>query len=450
MKFFAILKDSLREAIDAKVFTVMVCLSGVVILLCASVSFRQTTVEAELRRHTEEMTWAARQAMQNQPEAEGVPAADAPRPRAKPAPKKLDPALQPPQFDILDFEKLTGEPEPWLGRYRFVLRLKFADAGTVTAIRTFNVFPASGVAQLLRGRGGSLNWLEVIEAHDQPGDDPTVLAYRVTAATTVHDADHWPYVPVLFFGLLPVQSWATPRAEQVGLVMNVLVNTVGAAVAMLLSTIITAFFIPNMLRKGTVDLLIVKPIHRPTLLIYKYLGGLLFMLLNAALIVAGVWLVAGLRSGYWVNSFLLSIPLLTFEFAIYYSCSTLFGVLTRSTIVSILMTSLLWFVLWLVGQLYSWVELSRITDAIPENQKPPAWLARGVDAAHFVLPRIKDLDILNSKIVSEGLPDSDRAEREQFGKFLDSFKWGETLTVSAAFIVVLLGLSCWRFATRDY
>ena len=37
---------------------------------------------------------------------------------------------------------------------------------------------------------------------------------------------------------------------------------IGAWVALLTGVIITSFFVPNMLRKGTVDLLLVKPIQR--------------------------------------------------------------------------------------------------------------------------------------------------------------------------------------------
>ena len=73
-----------------------------------------------------------------------------------------------------------------------------------------------------------------------------------------------------------------PLGFQLYILEDFIVNSVGSWVAILVSVVITAFFIPNMLRKGTVDLLIVKPIRRSTLLLYKYVGGLLFILLNTA------------------------------------------------------------------------------------------------------------------------------------------------------------------------
>ena len=66
--------------------------------------------------------------------------------------------------------------------------------------------------------------------------------------------------------------------------LNLLFN-----VPLLYGVIITGFFIPNMLRKGTLDLLLVKPISRWTLLLYKYVGGLSFIFLNAAVAVIGIW-----------------------------------------------------------------------------------------------------------------------------------------------------------------
>src|SRR5436189_298975 len=82
---------------------------------------------------------------------------------------------------------------------------------------------------------------------------------------------------------------------------------------------ITAFFIPEMLRKGTIDMLLAKPIHRATLLVCKDVGGLTFVLLSSAIAIGGVWLVLGLRSGIWSPQFLLVIPITTFFFAILYS-----------------------------------------------------------------------------------------------------------------------------------
>ena len=55
MKFLAILKDSFREAIDAKIFSFMVGLSLLVVLFLFSFSFRPVSAEEEIRRSAENL-----------------------------------------------------------------------------------------------------------------------------------------------------------------------------------------------------------------------------------------------------------------------------------------------------------------------------------------------------------------------------------------------------------
>src|SRR5205807_6715264 len=137
----------------------------------------------------------------------------------------------------------------------------------------------------------------------------------------------WPHQPSLFFGAVPLTSAAQfPLGLQIWFIEDRLVNAWGGWVAIIVSIVLTAFFIPNMLRKGTVDLLLVKPIHRSTLLVYKYIGGLVFMFLNTAFVVAGIWLILGLRTGIWGPGFLASTGVLTFQFALYDAISTLVDV----------------------------------------------------------------------------------------------------------------------------
>src|SRR5205823_1576448 len=93
-----------------------------------------------------------------------------------------------------------------------------------------------------------------------------------------------------------------------------------------------------------------------------------FMVLNTAFVVLGIWLIVGLRSGLWGTGFLLSIPILTFEFAVYYAVSTLFAVLTRSPIVAILVTCAVWLLLFLAGWGYRFIDATRVM-ADPEMAK---------------------------------------------------------------------------------
>jgi ABC-type transport system involved in multi-copper enzyme maturation permease subunit len=223
-------------------------------------------------------------------------------------------------------------------------------------------------------------------------------------------------------------------------------------VALLTSIIITAFFIPNMLRKGTIEPLLVKPIRRWQLLLYKYVGGLAFIFLNTLIAVGGVWLALSLRSGIWATGLLWTILSLTFFFAILYAVSTLFGVLTQSPIAAILLTCAAWFALFLVGlafQIFEAQQAQEVKQAAREKRapEPEGWFVGVVRAAHFVLPRTGDLNVLNERLLTRELLSANQLS----GRELDPFRisWAETLTVSFAFIALCLGLAAWRFTRRD-
>src|SRR5262249_22639829 len=192
-----------------------------------------------------------------------------------------------------------------------------------------------------------------------------------------------------------------------------------------------------------------KPIHRPVLLVYKYIGGLTFMFLNSLVAIGGVWLVLGLRSGVWAPGFFMTIFTLTFFFAILYSISTLLGVVTRSPIVAILVTLFLWFGLFLVGQIYSFLTLVNKEPAMKSLKDDiPGWVFTAGEVVHFVLPRTSDLNVLNAHMVGTVLTDYERREKGFF--ILPDVSWAESIGVSLAFIAVMLGLACWRFSVKDY
>jgi hypothetical protein len=284
--------------------------------------------------------------------------------------------------------------------------------------------------------------LETTHVHVTTPSAREVL-FQVDAHGKPQTARTWPHTLSLLYGAftLPAQL---PVGLPVYVIEDTIVDTIGAGIIMLIATIITAFFIPNMLRKGSIDLLLAKPIHRSVLLIYKFLGGLVFMFLNAVVIVLGIWAVVGLRSGLWPVGFVLTIFILTFEFAIFYSVSTLFGVLTRSPIVAILVTCLTWFILWGVGVGY------QLVDGLRKYQQVPTWASTTADAIHFVLPRYKDLDALSAHLLARDLLGPDSPEFRASEDALSSISWGQSIGFSVGFIALMLGLACWRFATRDY
>jgi ABC-type transport system involved in multi-copper enzyme maturation permease subunit len=471
MKYLAILKDSLREAIDTKVIYVMIALSLLVTLFVLTLSFKPLSATEQMDRAVKGRGMAlgpgmgqGRAAQQRQAVAEAEKAAAKKegvlgKKRAQEVlPQFFD--LSRPSFTARKVEAIRGEPDSPESSYRVLVALPLETAQDAELVRAA---PAAAVQRLrdflvLTEQQGAFKVTGVRFLPDpQPaggkGEDKNTVFFEVTTEPTEGARLGWGHEYGLFWGAVPMGGGAP-----LGFVLLLSVSSVlgiGSWVTLIVGLIITAFFIPNMLRKGTVDLLLVRPVHRSTLLVYKYVGGLTFIFINTTVAVVGMWLALGLRSGVWANSFLLMIFVYTFFFAILYSISALFGVLTRSSIVSILATCGIWFFLFVVGLLYSLGEMQAMDEA--RRQVPPAerdsdngfWMT--IRAIHFVLPRTSDLNSLgNEALARDFLPSTTLGQmtREQMGR--EPFNWGESITVSLAFIAVMLSLSCWRFATRDY
>jgi ABC-type transport system involved in multi-copper enzyme maturation permease subunit len=279
-----------------------------------------------------------------------------------------------------------------------------------------------------------------IKTEERPGE---INKFQVKVTPRGATYLGWPHKASLLFGGIPLGSSVLPGAI-VSKISSYAVARLGAPGIMLLSCIITSFYIPNMLRKGTIDLLLSKPVSRTGLLLYKYIGGLTFMVINTALLILGLWFVLGLRTSIWELAFLWSIPILTFEFALFYALSTLAAVLTRSPVVCILGCVLMWALLSGVGWAY-WLT-TEISDA--QGKEGRGWFTSTMEVAHAALPHYLDLDWLGDKSLREQtLPE---AERPRLEREYRMFNWSESILVTAAYIVLLLGLGCWRFSTKDY
>jgi ABC-type transport system involved in multi-copper enzyme maturation permease subunit len=453
VKYLAILKDSVREAIDTKVFYVMLAVSCVLILLVGSLSFAPRPASELADEYTTLPLNAERSQLSKFAAGLGLPFVRSSKVWIQ---DKIEPA--------------DGAPDSPESPLHFRIHARFAKKEEAAKIRQA---PAA-TEDFIKERFATFeDWkvFEVTRVELAPSTEANLVAFDVYTQPTKVTRRIWPCEPNLFFGAVPLPVFKTVAlGVQLYVIEGTLVNGLGAWVAILVSVVITSFFIPNMLRKGTLDLLVVKPIHRTTLLIYKYVGGLTFILLNTTFAVGGVWLMLGLRSGIWSPGFLLTIFIITFFFAILYSVSALFGVLIGSPIVSILTTCLAWFVFWAAGQLYLVPDALRQMQEIqevqerqrpqsetkkdgpeqksPEDRVDTAWWVSAVKAIHFVLPRTSDLNYLTNQLLVRDVFQAKQIEPQQLTTA--RFSWTESLTVNGAFVALMLGLACLRFATKDY
>ena len=115
-----------------------------------------------------------------------------------------------------------------------------------------------------------------------------------------------------------------------------------------------------MVRKGTLELLLVRPIPRWRLLVFKYVGSLLFVGALLGLLIFFAWLVTGILANIWSPGIILALPSLLLFFTLLLSVSTFTGVLTRSTLSAMLVTVCYWVVLFILGPMHAQTVDSRI------------------------------------------------------------------------------------------
>ena len=110
--------------------------------------------------------------------------------------------------------------------------------------------------------------------------------------------------------------------------------------ASILALISTASIVPDMVTGGSIDILLSKPIGRTRLFLTRYFTGLLFVTVQVAVFTIASIVVVGIRGGSWEPWFLLAIPLVVIFFSYLFCICALVGLLTRSTIVALLVTML--------------------------------------------------------------------------------------------------------------
>lgn len=113
-------------------------------------------------------------------------------------------------------------------------------------------------------------------------------------------------------------------------------------IGMILAVISTSGMFPDFVANGSIDLMLSKPISRWRLFLTKYAVGLLFVTLQVTVFSVASMLVIGIRGGAWEPRLLLAVPLVSAMFSFLFCVCALFGVVTRSTLWSLLFTLLFW------------------------------------------------------------------------------------------------------------
>ncbi|MDZ7289734.1 MAG: ABC transporter permease [candidate division KSB1 bacterium] len=107
----------------------------------------------------------------------------------------------------------------------------------------------------------------------------------------------------------------------------------------------TASLVPNMLEKGSVDLLLSRPFARWQLLLGRFLGALSIVAINVAYLIGGAWFILSAKTGFWYTPFLLSGIVIVLTFGVLYAIMTFVGVTVRNSGVAIMAAYLVMMIL---------------------------------------------------------------------------------------------------------
>ena len=141
----------------------------------------------------------------------------------------------------------------------------------------------------------------------------------------------------------------TPALFYKWIFVNIGVGFWLAWLAVILALISTVGIFPDLITSGSIDLLVSKPISRLRLFVTQYAAGLLFVTLQIAVFSLASFLVIGVRGGVWEPGLFVAVPLVVCMFSYLFSVSVFLGILTHSTVASLLLTLLFWFVVYAVG-----------------------------------------------------------------------------------------------------
>jgi len=146
-------------------------------------------------------------------------------------------------------------------------------------------------------------------------------------------------------------AFGTGATQNMGMDAETLVRAMQIAmtwtlypVGVMLAVFATASLVPHMLEKGTIDLLLSKPVSRPVLFASRYLGALLVAGANLLYFVGGVGVILAFKTGVWNGGFFLAGLLMTVYFGALLAFLVLVGTLLRSTTIGIMAAAAVYFV----------------------------------------------------------------------------------------------------------
>ncbi len=437
-QFLAVMADSVKEARGRKELAAVLLLASLPILFCASLSFRREPIEATLENLAGRINRIPRERDGHRFETrlelhvsiKGVaPAGEGEQwPPEVRGGHVLDLAFTQPG----ELEKLVQRFQALVGGGGRRAQPRAAEAPATATVEEKRAF--------LQERFAAFGFNHVCVRQHAESQERFLVAVR---SDYVHEIKGAHAFSVLF-GLFPEIPLPNVSVAEFTLRLEQGLSDVFAGlIVMVVVLLATSGFVPGMMQKGTLDLVLARPIGRGRLLMYKYVGGLWFVAALATYLIAGVWLALGVRIGYWNPWFLLSIATIVLTFAVLYSVSVLTGVLTRSAGLSAMIALGVWAVSGIIVGFHHSIRMALFGAELPD------WTIKALDVCYAVLPKTTDLKLLSTYALSHSYLSPGMYART-FAKELPNVDWTFSLGTTAAFTAAMLILAAWRFKRADF
>jgi hypothetical protein len=340
--YLAVIKDSFREAIHSRVLWILLIVITLFLLLIAPAGYRVTL--------TTTFNWAdvqdARQLVERLSEKGGSITAT----REKRIWELIN---QPAREELQKFARVKegSDRDYMLGKQKLVAALN--EVLQERKLHDPLLWPAGSLSKEARDLAekpreklsadelGRLNRILIESA--LPGQ----FAYR--SAESVRPT-YFGFVLIEQFPFSKTQTEMVLRDWILPWTMQIIVGMIGILTAVL----VTSPIVPQMFEPGSINLLLSKPVSRSLLFFSKFIGGCAFILLCSGYLILGLWLIVGFQTGIWNRGMLWCVPVFMFLFLIYYSVSALAGVIWKSAVVSVVVTSVFWIVC-LVADFSTWL-----------------------------------------------------------------------------------------------
>lgn len=442
--FLALVRDVWRESRDKRVVWVLGLLGLVVVAFFGSLSFTPVDVDGALRRAAQTLgEQQMRQGMfvgrfsRNSAVEVSVAAPRAPQPEDD-FPLGID-GLRVVELEFAD----TGEIDSLYAAWRSVEAMGRGEGQRASSGRVPTVLdgapPPVGPEEhsaFLESRFRAAGFAPVVVRLDPDSPRRFVIGAGVERPLELRGACEVSWCFGAFSTALEDHSQAEFLAElQAGLAER-FAGFIGILV--LLSMFAAA--LPELLQKGRFDLLLARPVGRVRLILFKYLGALLFVLLLWTLLFSGCVVALGVTTGFWKFGLIGCALTCTLVFAAIYPVAMLVGAATRHVTLASLAGLMAWGLEGIVQTLRMLIESGQIDRAT--RWKPV------IDAAYWILPKSSDLTRLNQWMLARDHLAADSAARI-YGA-APAVDWWFAGGTTALFAAAMVTLTCWFVARRDW